>query len=46
MSVVAILAVVAGLLFLLSLIPAASQYPLTPVGGLLLAIALFLSTRG
>lgn len=45
MTATAILAVVAGLLFLIALIPAASQYPINSVAGLLLSIAVFLSVR-
>jgi hypothetical protein len=45
LSVVAVLALIAGLLAVLSLIPTASQYPLLNVAVLLVSVALFLVGR-
>lgn len=42
MTVTSVLALIAGLLFVISLIPQAQQWPLVSVGGLLLAVAVFL----
>lgn len=46
MSVVHILALIAGGLFVLSLFPAAEKFPLVSVGGLLLSVAMLLVGRG
>lgn len=45
-SAAAILALVAGILYLVAMIPQASSYPLVPVAGLLLAVAVFLVAGG
>lgn len=41
-TVTAVLALIAGLLFVISLIPQTHTWPLVSVGGLLLSIALFM----
>lgn len=45
LTAVAILAAIAALLFVISLIPATSQWPLVSVAGLLLSIAVLLIGR-
>lgn len=42
LTAVAILAVVAGILCVLGMIPQTNQWPVLPVAGLLLAVAVFL----